>query len=191
MQRVRTALVGCGKVGQIHAAALRTVAESEFVAVCDSDPARAAAFAQQYGVMPFTDVAQMCRDAPAQALCVCTPHPLHAAAVIQAAEAGVHALVEKPLAANLADCDAMLAASRRAGTKLGVVSAALLWRCGHEDAIDNGKIGMPVLGVFPQRAVYYSRTRGGKWTPGGARWLVNQSPHHSICCSGSWGRLKR
>ncbi len=45
MVRVRTALVGCGKVGQIHAAALRELPESEFVAVCDQDPARAEAIA--------------------------------------------------------------------------------------------------------------------------------------------------
>ena len=42
MQSIRTALIGCGKVGQIHAAALRDLGESEFVAVCDRDSQRAA-----------------------------------------------------------------------------------------------------------------------------------------------------
>src|SRR5262245_51898551 len=102
MRRVRTALIGCGKVGQIHAAALQTLAESEFVAVCDSAPARAADFARRYAVTPFTDVPTMCRDAAVEVVFVCTPHPLHAAAVIAAAQAGAGALVEKPLAANLA-----------------------------------------------------------------------------------------
>ena len=41
MNRVRTALVGCGKVGQIHAQALASLAESEFVAACDVDFERA------------------------------------------------------------------------------------------------------------------------------------------------------
>jgi len=110
MPSVRTALIGCGKVGQIHAAALRALPESEFVAVCDRDRARAAAFAERWGVRPYDDVGTMLRDAGARAVMVCTPHPLHAEAVLRAAEAGAHALVEKPLAASLADCDAMLAA---------------------------------------------------------------------------------
>ena len=41
MRRLRTALIGCGKVGQIHAAALRDLPESELVAVCDSGRDRA------------------------------------------------------------------------------------------------------------------------------------------------------
>src|SRR5690349_6650835 len=48
MDRVKTALVGCGKVGQIHAQALATLAESELVGVCDVDAARASAFAARY-----------------------------------------------------------------------------------------------------------------------------------------------
>src|SRR5436189_2642326 len=122
MSPLRTALIGCGKVGQIHAAALRQLAESDFVAVCDNDAGRAAVFAERYRTQAFTDVATLLRDARPHVVLVCTPHPLHAAPVIQAAQAGVHALVEKPLAANLADCDAMLTAARQAGTKLGVIS---------------------------------------------------------------------
>ena len=57
-----------------------------------------------------------------QALCIATPHPLHAGPTVLAAEAGVHVLVEKTMAASLADCDAMLAAARRGGIKLGVIS---------------------------------------------------------------------
>lgn len=119
---MRTALVGCGKVGQTHAIALRELAESEFVAVCDADGQRAKVFAERFGVRGYTDLGAMLAETKPNAICVCTPHPLHAGAVIRAAEFGVSALVEKPLAASLADCDAMLAASRKAGTKLGVIS---------------------------------------------------------------------
>lgn len=57
MDRVRTALVGCGKVGQIHAQALSHLPESELVGVCDVDPARASAFAARYGGRSYTEVA--------------------------------------------------------------------------------------------------------------------------------------
>lgn len=184
MQTVRTALIGCGKVGQIHAAALRDLPESDFVAVCDRDPGRAGAFAAQYGTRACTEPEALWRDAGAQAVFVCTPHPLHAEPVIRAAEAGVHALVEKPLAASLADCDAMLAASRRAGTRLGVVSQRRLYEpvLRMKAAIDAGKIGRPALGVFQMfswrdRAYYESDPWRGRWATEGGGVLVNQSPH--------------
>jgi predicted dehydrogenase len=184
MGRVRTALIGCGKVGQIHAAALRDLPECDFVAVCDSDAERAAAFATRYGVRPFTNTGQMFKDAGVQAVVVCTPHPQHAGPVIEAAAAGVHALVEKPLAATLSDCDAMLAASRSAGTKLAVVSQRRLYEpvLRMKVAIDAGKIGRPVLGVFSMfswrdEAYYRSDPWRGKWSTEGGGVLVNQSPH--------------
>ncbi len=185
MAPVRTAIVGCGKVGQIHAAALRDLPESEFVAVCDQDAGRAAAYAERYGVRPFTDLGPLMRGTQPQAIVVCTPHPLHAAPVIEAAAAGVSALVEKPMAASLADCDAMLTAARRAGTRLGVVSQRRLYEPVRrmKAAIDAGKIGRPVLGVFAMfswrdQAYYASDPWRGKWTTEGGGVLVNQAPHH-------------
>src|SRR5271166_3601176 len=101
MDRVRTALIGCGKVGQTHAQALAVLPRSEFVAVCDVDPERARAYGARYGVTPYTDVARMLEASSIQAVCIATPHPLHAVPAIQAATAGAHVLVEKPLAASL------------------------------------------------------------------------------------------
>lgn len=184
MSKVRTALVGCGKVGQIHATALQGLAEADFVAVCDRDRNRAGAYGERFGVRAFTDLAEMLKAARPQVILVCTPHPLHAESVVQAAQAGVSALVEKPLAASLADCDAMLTASRAAGTKLGVVSQRRLYESVQrmKAAIDAGKIGVPILGVFSMfswrdQAYYQSDPWRGKWQTEGGGVLVNQSPH--------------
>ena len=122
MDRLRTALIGCGKVGRIHASALRELPESEFVAACDPQRERAEAFAALHGTRAYADVGTMLAETGARAVVIGTPHPLHAAAAITAMEAGVHVLVEKPMATSLDDCDAMLAAARRTGTTLGVVS---------------------------------------------------------------------
>jgi predicted dehydrogenase len=184
MDRVRTALVGCGKVGQIHAAALSSLAESEFVAACDIDLARARGFATCHAVQPYEDVARMLQESDVQALLIATPHPLHVEPALLAAEAGVHALVEKPLAASLKDCDLMLAAARRQGTKLGVVSQRRWYEPVRrmKAAIDAGKIGRPVLGCFVmyswREASYYrSDPWRGRWDTEGGGVLVNQSPH--------------
>jgi UDP-N-acetyl-2-amino-2-deoxyglucuronate dehydrogenase len=184
MRKVRTAVVGCGKIGRVHADALQSVPEAEFVAVCDSDAARSQAFAEQYGVRPFPDLSTLLKDASPEAVILCTPHPLHAEAAVQAAEAGVHVLVEKPLAASLKDCDAMLTAADKTGVKLGVVSQRRFYEpvLRMRNAIDAGKIGRPALGMFlmlswRDEAYYRSDPWRGRWSTEGGGVLVNQSPH--------------
>ena len=184
MKPVRTALVGCGKVGTIHAAALAGLPEAEFVAACDADATRAEAFGARYGVRPFTDLGTMLRDAGVEAVIIGTPHPLHAEPAVRAAEAGVHVLVEKPMAASLADCDAMLDTARKSGVTLGVISQRRFCPAVRrmKDAIDAGKIGTPALGVFVgynwrDAAYYRSDPWRGRWDTEGGGVLVNQSPH--------------
>jgi predicted dehydrogenase len=177
-------LIGCGKVGQIHAAALRSIADAELTAVCDVSAERVRTFADRYGTRGYTDVDAMLREGRVEAVVIGTPHPLHAAPAVRAAEAGVHVLVEKPMAATLADCDAMLAAANRAGVLLGVISQRRLYEPVRrmKEAIDAGKIGRPALGVFTmyswrEAAYYQSDPWRGKWDTEGGGVLVNQSPH--------------
>ena len=184
MPPTRVALVGCGKVAQVHVAALRSLPDAELVAACDALPDRATAFAAQHQIRPFTDVATMLREAKPQAVIIGTPHPMHAEPAILAAEAGVHILVEKPFAANLADCDVMLAAAQKSGVTLGVISQRRFCPAVRrmKDAIDAGKLGTPALGVFigynwRDAAYYRSDPWRGRWDTEGGGVLVNQSPH--------------
>ncbi len=207
MRRIRTALVGCGKVGGIHAKALVSLPESDLVAVCDADPARAHEFAERYHAKAFDDVGRMIRDSAPELVCVATPHPLHAKAAVAAAVAGAHVMVEKPLAASLADCDLMLAACRAHGVKLSVVSQRRWYEPVRrmKAAIDAGKIGRPVLGAFTMYswrspAYYESDPWRGRWDSEGGGVLVNQSPHmldllewlmddHAALVAGFWANL--
>jgi predicted dehydrogenase len=184
VQAVRTALIGCGKVGQIHATALTGLPEAQLVAVCDALPDRAQALAARYHTRPYTDIDFLLREARPEAVLIGTPHPLHAEPAIRAAEAGVHVLVEKPMAANLRDCDAMLVAARKAGTRLGVISQRRWYEPVQRmrAAIEAGKIGQPALGLFlmyswREPAYYQSDPWRGKWDTEGGGVLVNQSPH--------------
>jgi predicted dehydrogenase len=181
---LRTALVGCGKVGLTHALALSTLPESRFVAACDADGARAETFAARFGARAYSDVTAMLRETAAEAVLIATPHPLHAEAAVRAAEAGAHVLIEKPMAASLADCDAILAAAGKAGVTLGVISQRRFYEpvLRMKQAIDAGKIGRPALGVFQmyswrEPAYYRSDPWRGQWATEGGGVLVNQSPH--------------
>ena len=183
-RRVRTALIGCGKVGRTHAQALSQLPESQFVAVCSRDAARAAALAQEYGIRGYTDLQEMLRDARVEALIVSTPHPVHAESAVIAARAGVHVLIEKPLAANLRDCDAILEAAEKTGITLGVVAQRRFYEPVQRvwQALQAGKIGRPILAEviilgWRDEAYYRSDPWRGTWAGEGGNLLVNQAPH--------------
>ena len=184
MDRVRTGIIGYGKVAHTHALALSTLPESRLVAVCGRNLERAEAFAERYGIRAFADVQAMVAEAGVEAVIVCTPHPAHAAPAVAAAEAGAHVLVEKPLAASLRDCDAIIAAAGKVEVKLGVISQRRPYEpvMRVKDAIDAGKIGKPVLGTvvmlgWRDEAYYGSDPWRGTWADEGGGVLVNQSPH--------------
>jgi UDP-N-acetyl-2-amino-2-deoxyglucuronate dehydrogenase len=183
-RKLRTAVIGAGKVAHLHAAALGTLPESDFVAACSRPSEKLAAFGRQHGVATFHDVSTMVAKAGVEAVFVCTPHPEHAAPTVAALRSGVHALVEKPLASSLADCDLMIAAARASGAVLGTVSQRRFYPpCQRiRSAIDSGRLGRPVLGSaailgWRDEAYYRSDPWRGKWTEEGGGVLVNQSPH--------------
>ena len=75
----------------------------------------------------FTSVEAMCDSPNVDAIYVATPNHLHAQHVIAAAERGKHAIVEKPMALSIAECDAMNEAAEKHGVKL---------LCGHTHSFD-------------------------------------------------------
>jgi predicted dehydrogenase len=184
MERLKTGLVGCGKVGHLHAPALTRLSESVFTACCDADFDRAKRFAAQYGVKAYADVGEMVTQCGIQAVTICTPHPVHAAPAIAAIRAGAHVIIEKPLASTLEDCDAILAAARAAGIKTSTICQRRFYApCQRiRRAIDEGKIGNPILGIvtmygWRDEAYYAADPWRGKWREEGGGVLVNQSPH--------------
>jgi predicted dehydrogenase len=183
--RLKTALVGCGKVATTHALAYQALPNSEFVAVCDVDPERAQAFAEKFRVRGYTDLAEMLRQEKVDVLSVCTQHTQHPAAVEIAAAAGVHVISEKPLAIDLVSCDRAIAAARVAGIKLGVISQRRWYEPVQrmKDAIDTGKLGKPVLAIvtmlgWREPAYYRSDPWRGTWKGEGGGVVVSQAPHY-------------
>jgi len=184
MQILRTALVGCGKVGHLHARALSRLPESRFVAVCGRDLELTKKFAAQYNVKAYGDVEAMIAQSQVEALNVCTPHPQHAGPAVKAAKAGVHVLIEKPLASSLEDCDAIVNAGKQRGVRIGTVCQRRFYApCQRvKRAIEDGKLGRPILGSvamygWRDEAYYRSDRWRGSWALEGGGVLVNQAPH--------------
>ena len=184
MDTLKVALVGCGKVGRLHCLALKQCPDARLVALCDASETRAGQFASEFGGAAFTQLSQMLSMARPDVVLIATPHPLHKEPTVQALASGVHVLVEKPLAASVSDCDAMIAAARQSGKTLGVISQRRFFEpvLRMKQAIDTGKIGKPVLGFFLMYSwrsleYYKSDPWRGKWDTEGGGVLVNQSPH--------------
>ena len=185
MQKIKTGIIGCGKVAHIHAKALQQLEESDFRAVCSRTAEKGKNFASTYGVQAYTDIGEMISRTGIQAVCVCTPHPVHAASTLPAIEMGAHVLIEKPMASSLSDCDAILEAAMKTKIKLGMISQRRLYAPVQriKNAIDNGHLGQPVLGVvslfgWRDQKYYESDPWRGSWKGEGGGVLVNQSPHH-------------
>ncbi len=184
MRKIRTAIIGCGKVSDLHAGALKKTVEAQFVAVCSRDRDKARRYGEKYGVQGFGDIKEMIVSAGVEAAIICTPHPAHCQAAVIAAEAGTHILVEKPLASTLKDCDAILAATRKAKVKVATVCQRRFYAPVQRirQAIDAGKIGTPALGTvlmlgWRDRNYYDSDPWRGQWQAEGGGVLVNQAPH--------------
>ena len=171
-------------MGHFHAYAYSSLPESEFVGVCGRDIDRAKEFGGVYGVPAFTSIEDMKRETGVEAVSICTPHPVHRENGVSAAVQGIHLLVEKPLADSLSGCDAILRAAEENGVTVGTVSQRRYYNpCLRvKRAIDDGKIGKPVLGIvtmlgWRDKAYYDSAAWRGTWADEGGGVLVNQAPH--------------
>ena len=182
--KLKTGIIGCGKVGDFHAKAYAQLENSEFTAVCDADLERAKAFAERYNVHAYSDIAEMIQKEHLDVVSVCTPHPIHCDPAVTAAENGCNVLIEKPLASSLADCDRIIEAGDKNHVTIGTMVQRRFYRpCMRiHEAIEAGKIGKPVLGMvtmlgWRDKAYYDSDAWRGTWKGEGGGVLVNQAPH--------------
>ena len=115
---LRAAVIGVGYLGQFHAEKLAVMQDVELVAVVDADAARAGQVAAKLGCEALTDPRALAGRV--DLVCIAVPTERHHDVALPLLEAGVHALVEKPIARTLEEADALLAAARRGGALLAV-----------------------------------------------------------------------
>jgi predicted dehydrogenase len=164
MDRLRIGMIGCGEIAVRMAAAIANSQHAQHVMVMDTQAALAQDLGEQYGV-PWSDRAEDLLANPAvDAVYIAVPHHLHAQLTIQAAEAGKHILVEKPIAITLADAEGMIAAARVNGVWLSVnFHAQVDPLCqAARDLVAQGVIGQ----VVGTRIVYRGDKPASYWAAG-------------------------
>jgi predicted dehydrogenase len=120
-KKFRVAIIGCGGISRLHMAAFKKMPDVEIVAGVDILPERVKSFQEKWGVAKmYSDWKKMLKEIQPDAVSVCTPNGVHAAPVIDAANAGCHVITEKPMAMNPGECEKMIAAVKKAKKKLSV-----------------------------------------------------------------------
>ena len=122
MNPLRIALLGAGRIGQVHARTIvQRVIGAQLVAIADPMPAAAQQLAERYGISTVsTDCMALIADPSIDAVLICTPTDTHADYIIAAAQHGKHIFCEKPVALDLAQTDRALAAVAAAGVTLQI-----------------------------------------------------------------------
>lgn len=181
---LQIAIVGCGAIFENHVAALESCPHVELAALCDSDPSIAAAMKNKFSVPFFTSFSEMLSMKTLDAVHLCVPHWLHAPMAIEALQAGLHVLSEKPAALNMSQVAEMQSAQQKANKQVGICLQNRYNSSSQyiKEIVTQGGLG-PVIGgrghVFWHRdaAYYQNGPWRGKWATEGGGVLINQAIH--------------
>lgn len=187
---IRFAIVGCGVISPTHARSILELPGAELAAVCDIKEEKATALAAQFRqerAAPdvYTDYRQMFERDDIDVVSVLTPSGLHALVGVEAARAGKHVLVEKPMDIALEQADRLIETCRTAGVKLGVISQhrfdpplAALKQAVCENRLGQLNFGAAHTKWYRNQEYYDSGDWRGTWAMDGGGALINQSIHY-------------
>ncbi|MCE2563560.1 Gfo/Idh/MocA family protein [Komagataeibacter sp. FNDCF1] len=170
--KIRYAVVGVGQISQqAFMPGMARATNSVLSALVTGDPQKARKLAARYGIPAYhyDDLPELLRSGDIDAVYLATPNALHRRYGVPVLEAGLHLLLEKPMATSVADCEALIEAQRRGGGRLMVAyrlhcepgTVELISRC------RNGDFGhlMAFSSTFGQNiAEANHRGHGGYWS---------------------------
>ena len=199
MKKVHLGLIGYGNMGAGHAAQILAgrIPRLELSAVAESVPARQPSLP---GVKIFSDPAALLDSGLVDAVLIATPHPTHAALAWAALKAGLHVLLEKPVAVHKAEAQRLIAAARRRPRQ--VFATVLNQRTdpyyrkirelllsGEFGAVQ--RINWTITNWFRPEAYYRSSDWRATWRGEGGGLLLNQCVHNLDLLGWLFGRPRR
>jgi UDP-N-acetylglucosamine 3-dehydrogenase len=120
MNKLGAAVIGTGFWGKNHARVYNEIEETDLLAVCDIDADRAKAVAEQYGAKSYSNPRKMLQEKKIDLVSVCTWSTSLAKVATEAAKAGKHVLVEKPMAANIKEATRLFETAQKHQVQLTV-----------------------------------------------------------------------
>ena len=196
MDKLKFAIVGCGRIAERHAEQINRLAVLE--AVCDIVDSKANILGQKFKSKVYTDFDKMLiSESDLDVISICTPNGLHAEHSIKAFRKGFHVLCEKPMAISVYDCGEMIKEAERANRRLFVVKQNRYNPPVHalKQALDENRLGKILslqLNCFWNRNTeYYSQSdwKGTLKLDGGT--LFTQFSHFIDLLYWMFGDIKR
>ena len=119
-QKLKFALIGCGRIGNRHAEHIKN--NGELIAVCDIDKVKSQNLAKLYDANFYYSINELLeKEKDVDVISICTPNGLHATHTIKALQGGHHVLCEKPMGINVHECGLMIHNAERANRRLFIV----------------------------------------------------------------------
>jgi len=185
MNKLRFALIGCGRISYRHAEILfNQIPGAQLVAVCDNVPEKAKKYSEKYNIPFYTEYHEMLKKEEIDVVNILTESGNHAKHCLDVLDYKKHVVVEKPMALKLKDADSMVEKASRAGVKLFVVKQNRynLPVRKLREAVEEGRFGKLVLGTVRVRwcreQTYYDEASWrGTWKMDGGV-FTNQASHH-------------
>lgn len=178
MEKIRVGLIGVGGIARLHQLGYRDNPHAELYAICDVDEELLRQRAADWGVQKrYADYRQLLADPAVEAVEVITPHHLHEAMGVAALAAGKHVSMQKPMAVTVGECEALIAAAKRAGTLFRVFENFRYYPplVRAKALLDSGAIGEP-LSI---RIKVVQGSMGEGWKIPYSRWAWRFDPAQS------------
>jgi len=186
MRQLRTVVIGVGAgVFALHRRVLEAHSDLALVGVSDVNAQLGQERAAELDCPFYADHQSLLSDVRPDLAVILAPHPYHAPIALDCFAAGCHVLVEKPMAVQVAEADAMLEGASNAG-RLLAVNFQHRHRADVRTAhrlIESGRLGtlqrVELVATWTRPASYYKLASWrGTWAGEGGGILMNQAPHH-------------
>lgn len=148
MNPIRVAIVGCGRISDLHEMGYRGRVDARIAAVCDTKRKRAQQKARAWGVEKvYGNLESVLADPEVDLVELLVPHHLHAEMTFAACEAGKHVSVQKPMALNVTEAERMIEAAERSGVVLRIYENFVFYppHVRAKEMIEAGEIGEPQM----------------------------------------------
>jgi len=185
MEKIGCAVIGAGIWGELHARVYDSSPYADLVGVCDLNESRARNIAQTYGAKCYEiDYRKLLERADVKVVSVVTPDFAHTAIARDAANAGKHLLVEKPLATSVEECQEIINAAKKNKVKL-MVDFHNRWNPPFylaRQAIEKGEIGSPIFAYYRLSDKIYVPTRMLSWASRSTvAWFIGSHALDTLC----------
>ena len=177
-------IIGYGTIGKTHAQVIESLTDAKLAAIATRTPEKARMAGEKHACAFYTDYRELLKRDDIDIVTICTPAVLHLPMALDAASAGKHCIVEKPIEINAERSQRMIEAFDQRGLTLSVIfqhrfdpSSRLI-----KDATDRGAFGKLNYGTaktvwFRDEEYYRATVWRGAWGGDGGGALMNQAIH--------------